>query len=365
MLFPDSLKMKKQRRILVVRTDRLGDVVLATPLFRALRQTFPDAFIAVMVQPYTRDVLRHNPHLDEIIVDDFNGADKGREGFWRQVKNLRRRRFNTALLLLPTERAAWMLFFAGIPLRVGVGTKLYSVLTFMKGVSRHKYIPLRHEADYCMDLGRKIGVQSNDLSTEVFLTDEERLSGKQILRDAGIEEEDTVIGFNVGSGNSAPNWAAERYGELAEYIIARTSTNVKIVYTDGTNQVSLPTNKRIIDLGAKLTLRNLINVLGNLALLFSSSTGPMHIAAGLKVPTVSIFSPLPACSPTLWGPKGNHSCILLPPEGYCQIRCPGDPKRCRLEELTVEQAATAIFETAAKLSERQNYHQGTKPPRNS
>lgn len=330
--------------------DRLGDVVLATPLFRALRQTFPNAFIGAMVQPHTRDVLLHNPHLDEIIVDDFNGVDKGREGFWRQVKKVRQRKFDTALLLLPTERAAWMLFFAGIPLRVGVGVKFYGVLTFMRGVSRHNYIPLRHEADYCMDLGRKIGVQSNDLSTEVFLTDEERLSGKQILYDAGVEEGDTVIGFHVGSGNSAPNWAPERYGELAEYIAARTPENVKIVYTDGTNQVPLPTGKRIIDFPSKLTLRELISVLGNLAFLFSSTTGPMHIAAGLKIPTISIFSPLSACSPTLWGPQGNDSRIILPPEGFCQIRCAGDPKRCRLEELTVEQAATVVLDAIGKLS---------------
>ncbi len=336
--------MKKQRRILVVRTDRLGDVVLATPLIRALRQTFPDAFIAAMVQPYARDVLLHNPHLNEIIADDFNGSDKGRGGFWRKAKNLHRLKFDTALLLLPTERAAWMTFFAGIPLRVGVGTKLYGVLTFMRGVSRQNYLPLRHEADYCMDLGRKIDARSDDLSTEVFLTNEERRAGKQILCDAGVKRGDTVIGFHVGSGNSSPNWAPERYGELAQYLAARTPDNLKIIYTDGTNQVQLPTSNRIFDLRSKLTLRELISVLGNLTLLFSSSTGPMHIAAGLKIPTVSLFSPLSACSPTLWGPKGNENRVLLPPEGFCQIRCAGDPKRCNLEELTVEHAAVAILD---------------------
>ena len=63
--------MPKHSRILVVRTDRVGDVVLATPLIRALRITFPDAHIAALVRPYTRDVLLHNPHLNEILVDDL------------------------------------------------------------------------------------------------------------------------------------------------------------------------------------------------------------------------------------------------------------------------------------------------------
>ena len=57
----------------------------------------------------------------------------------------------------PRERHAWMMFLAGIPTRIGVGKKLYQMLTFTKSVSRHKYIPLRHEADYMLDLGLKIG----------------------------------------------------------------------------------------------------------------------------------------------------------------------------------------------------------------
>jgi ADP-heptose:LPS heptosyltransferase len=86
-------------------------------------------------------------------------------------------------------------------------------------------------------------------------------------------------------------------------------------------------------------------LLSQLTVLVSSSTGPMHIAAALGVPTVSLFCPLPACSPALWGPQGNASRCLLPPEGYCQGRCPGDPKRCRLEEIEIESVLRAVMET--------------------
>lgn len=335
--------MKAPRRILVVRTDRLGDVVLATPLIRALRQTFPDAFIGAMVQPYARDVLLHNPHLNDIFVDDPKGEHRGRRGFWKQVKALRTRRYDTALLLYPTERAAWMLFFAGIPRRIGVGTKFYGVITGMRGVSRHKYIPLRHEADYCLDLGRKIGVRSNDLSTELFLTPHERERGWEILCQAGAEAGDTLLGFHVSNGNSAPNWEERRYGELAEHLLARTPDTVKIVFTDSKKLTPLLAGKRILDLRAKLTLRELMGVLTHLQFLFSSSTGPMHMAAALRVPTISLFSPLSGASPTLWGPQGNDAQIIFPPEGYCQHRCPGDPKKCTLEEITVEHVAEVML----------------------
>ena len=88
---------------------------------------------------------------------------------------------------------------------------------------------------------------------------------------------------------------------------------------------------RLIDLVGALTLRELMAVISRYSLLVSASTGPMHIAAGLGVPTVSLFCPLTACSVRLWGPQGNRAEVLLPSEGYCQQQCPGDPHICQFE----------------------------------
>jgi heptosyltransferase-2 len=341
--------MPKHSRILVVRTDRVGDVVLATPLIRALRSTFPHAHLAALVRPYTRDVLLHNPHLDEILVDDPTGAHAGRTGFWAQVAMLRSKRFDTAMLLLPTERMAWMLFAAGIRTRIGVGTKLYEVLTFMRTVSRNKYVPLRHEADYCLDLGRAIGVRWTDLTTEVFLTDDERRAAASRLRDAGIEPTTSLlVGMHPGSGKSAPNWRIGRYVDLAEQILERhPSASIVVTGSEAEREFSRAfaglTPTRVVDMVGTLTLRGLMAMISHLSLLVSASTGPMHIAASLGVPTVSLFCPLTACSPRLWGPQGNRSAVLLPSEGYCQQQCPGDPHICHFEGgIHVAQAAEAV-----------------------
>ena len=77
-----------------------------------------------------------------------------------------------------------------------------------------------------------------------------------------------------------------------------------------------------------LSLRQSIINFSTLDVLVSASTGPMHICAALKVPTISLFCPLPACSPKLWGPLGNNSEIILPEENYCSTVCPGDPHIC-------------------------------------
>lgn len=329
--------MPKHSRILVVRTDRVGDVVLATPLIRALRKTFPDAYLAALVRPYTRDVLLHNPHLDDILIDDPDRAHAGRPGFWKQVGMLRSRKFDTALLLLPTERMAWMLFAAGIRTRIGVGTKLYEVLTFMRTVSRHKYKPLRHEADYCLDLGRAIGVRTGDLAVELFLTEAERQTAAARLRDRGVVHPGTtLIGMHPGSGKSAPNWRIERYVELAGALLERyPAAHIVVTGSEGERDFSRSfgtlQSDRLTDLIGALTLRELTGVISRYALLVSASTGPMHIAAGLRVPTLSLFCPLTACSPRLWGPQGNRAEVLLPSDGYCQSQCPGDPHICQFE----------------------------------
>jgi len=324
--------LRKHQRILVVRPDRIGDVILATPLIRALRSTFPDAHIAAMVRPYTKELLLHNPHLNQILIDDPAGDHNGRVGFMQQVRLLRECRFDTALLLLPTQRLAWMLFLAGIRTRVGVGTILYEVLTFMRTVSRNKYVPLRHEADYCLDLGRAIGVESSDLRTELFLTDFERQNARKVLNSKPGE---ILVGIHPGSGSSAPNWRIERYAELATMLLG--NQDIRIVVTGNPQEEKFSPffdgigSNRITNLIGRLSLRELMATISQLHVLVSTSTGPMHIAAALRVNTLSMFCPLTACAPQLWGPKGNSATVLVAPDSYCGRQCPGDPHVCNFE----------------------------------
>ncbi|MBN2030961.1 glycosyltransferase family 9 protein [bacterium] len=329
---------------MVVRSDRVGDVVLSTPLIRALRKHFPDGYIAAMVRPHTAPVLAHNPHLDTLILDDYEAKDKGWKGFFKKMMEVRKHQFDTALMLLPTMRMAWMLFGAGIKKRIGVGHKIYEMLTFMQTVSRNKYNPVRHEADYCMDLGRAIGVKSEDLKPEVFLTDEEKNRGMAILKKRGISPNQIIVGINPGSGRSAPNWTRSQYNQLIERLIRHA--DMAVVLTGSRDE------QRICDriheeAGGKTfnlagqPLRELMIVINHFHVLVSSSTGPMHIAAALGVPTVSIFCPLPACSPQLWGPVGNQHEILLPPESVC-LDC--DQKgKCDLSTIDVDRVYHAIL----------------------
>jgi heptosyltransferase-2 len=315
---------RKHLRILVSRIDRIGDVVLSTPIPREIKKAFPDSFVSVLVRNYTKDIYLNNPHVDEIIL--FDGYDdKSSTTFWQLVREIQKFKFTHAFMLLPNERLNWILFFAGIPNRIGVGHKLYQFLSFSKYVDRKKYIPLRHEADYCLDMVRKIGIEPKSLEPEIFLSADETIKRNEIKEKLAPNGE-LLIGINTTSGKSSPNLSLEEYRKL----IVRLSEekNICVVVTDNNPPTEIQNINNVFYPNIGLTLRESIINFSALDLLVSASTGPMHICTALKVPTISMFCPLPACSPKLWGPLGNKSEIILPEENYCQTICPGDPHIC-------------------------------------
>jgi heptosyltransferase-2 len=318
--------MAVQKRILIVRPDRIGDVVLSTPLPREIKKTFPNSFVAVLLRKYTADIYMNNPHVDKILLID-DERENSFKTFFRKIKEIRKYKFTHSLSLLPNQKLNYLFFIAGIPYRVGVGHKFYQFITFTKYVSRNKYIPLRHEADYCLDLARKIGVKSNNLTTEIFLSDEEK---KEVIikRNELLGNKKYLIGIHATCGNSSPNWELTRYKQLAD-LLCRMD-NFQVLITDNKHH-KIFENPKIIFPNLDSSLRESIKTIACLDLLISSSTGPMHISAALKVKTISLFCPMTACSPKLWGPMGNDNKLILPDESYCSNKCPGDPKICTFE----------------------------------
>ena len=311
-----------QIRILIARIDRIGDVVLSTAIPREVKRTYPDSFVAVLVKNYTKEIFVNNPYVDEIIVYDKVKIDSD---FWQIVKTIRRFKFNYALMLLPNERLNWLLFFSVIRNRIGVGRKLYQFLSSTKYVNRRKYIPLRHEADYCLDMIRKIGIEPQSINPEIYLSEDE-LEKVNLVKKTLSENGKTIIGVNSTSGNSAPNLQPKEYKKVIDRLLELD--NVKVVVTDYEPPDELLNINGVDFLNKGKQLRESILNFAAIDILISASTGPMHIAAALNVKTVSLFCPLTACSPKLWGPLGNESKIILPKKNYCSTVCPGDPKKC-------------------------------------
>jgi heptosyltransferase-2 len=337
----------KQLRFLIARIDRIGDVVLSTPIPREIKKQYPNSFIAVLVRNYTKNIYLNNPNVDEIIT--YDNPDKNEKSFRKLVSEIKRFKFSHAFMLLPNEKLNYALFISGIKYRVGVGHKLYQFLTFTKYVDRKKYIPLRHEADYCLDMIRKIGIKVESILPEIFLTENEK-DKVQIFRKNNLNGDQKLIGINISSGNSAPNLNKSEYKKLISLL--NKNSKYKVAIMDNNLSAEIDNIDDVIYPNKGNALRESIINLASLDLLISNSTGPMHICAALNVPTVSLFCPLNACSPKLWGPLGNKSKIIMPTQNYCDTQCPIDPKKCDYSKeggLTAAEVAEKVDQFLNKI----------------
>ena len=341
----------------MVRPDRVGDVVLSTPVYHTLKQSLRNSYVGALVSPYTAPLLKGNPYIDIVITDEPGQAGVAGDSFMGKRKEIASHKFDAALLLMPTKRHAYMLFLAGIPYRIGVGHILYEVITLTHGVSRHKYVPLRHESDYMLDLARRIvpgkngEVQNVWTQPEIFLTDEEKETARNFLAKNGFDMTRPVICIHPGSGHSSPNWEAGRYVELAAML---SNSGMQVLVTGSESERASEKafisgdGRGVRTAFGELSLRELGAVISQVSVFVSASTGPMHIAAAVGTPTVSMFCPLPACSPKLWRPVGTRTRIILPPEDFCHTKCPGDPHICTFhsggEGISVEMVYSEVME---------------------
>lgn len=322
------------KRILIVRTDRVGDVVMITAIPREIKKAFPDAFVATLTQPNTARILENNPYIDEMITDDLS-----KDTFWEVVRKIKSLKFDYGLLIHPTERAAYQLFWGRVKQRIGVGRILYEVVTFMKSVSRNNYTPLRHEADYCMDLARKIGIETDNYQPEIFISDAEKIEISDYLQNKGITNNTFKIVFHTGSKNSAPNWSEEKYYELLTEIINKyPDKNFVVLLTayemtqEFKNRLKLLNDKRIIDVSDDIDdLRKLIKVISLADLMICSSTGPIHLADALDRKCIGIHCNRPMNCVKHWGVLDKKSINLEVSKEYCDSNCSSDKKQCGIE----------------------------------
>lgn len=318
------INIKGKKRFLVVRTDRIGDVVLSTPVPEAIKRKYPNSQVSMLVSPYTRDIFNHNPWVDEVITDNRNGF----RGFLKLVKSLRNKKFEVAVLLHPTIRLAFLLFLSGVKVRIGTGYRVYGFL-FNHKIYLHRKTIDKHELEYNLNMLAPLGIFKEKMMPRVYLSPEEERYSKRIFKDLNIMEEDIKIVIHPGSGHSSLNYPLEKFALLADKLIEGFSA--KVILTGSQNELKLSEKMRAwmrnqpIDLTGQTNLRGLSSLLKGADLLISNSTGPMHIASALGTPVVALFSPLFVASPKRWGPYGEGHEIILPPVGTCH-KC--KPSKC-------------------------------------
>lgn len=300
-------------RILIVRTDRIGDVLLSTPVIKALRDSYPHAYIAMMVSPYAKDIVEGNHYLDEIIIYDKDGKHKKWLRTAKFTRNLKKRRFDLAVILHPTNRVHLITFFAGIPKRVGFDRKLGFLLT--DRIKHTKQLGEKHEREYSLDLVRYLGIQPQDKNLFMPINPESEKWVEELFKQTGINQSDRLLAVHPGASCPSKIWPQERFAKLCDKLIEKF--RFKVLLIAGPKDIAL--SQRVIsymhhpaiNLGGKTSLSQLASVLKRCQLFISNDSGPVHIASSLGTPVISIFGRNQrGLSPLRWGPLGSRDKVL-------------------------------------------------------
>ncbi len=304
---------RQPRRILLVRNDRVGDLVLTLPAIEALRAHFPQAHLSVLASRYAGPLVAGHPAIDELLYDEPT------EGAWALGRRLAKLRFDAALVINTNTRNCLAVRVARIRRRVCWGYKPIGWVSATHPVKLHRSRPPIHEAAFALAFAGQLGVPvpatipSPTLNVDAAAR---RRVSERIARELGSEG--PLFGVHPGNKNSAYNWPASHYAEL----VSRLAAHGRVLLTGSPEERGL-----LETVGSRLSarLRNRVAQCTDLSLpelaaaiadeevLVVSSTGPMHLAGVVDTPTVALFSPHPAHVPAKWAPLGkNHSILVAP-----------------------------------------------------
>ena len=309
------------KRILVTRTDRLGDLVLSTPVFEALRRKFPEAHLACLTFLENREAVEGNPYLDEVILYDKKESEKGWIGNWHFAKNLARKCFEVVIHLHPTNRMHWLGWLAGIPIRIGYRKKNAWALT--RSIEDKKGEGLKHEAEYNFDLLKLIGVELPPVLWTYFpLKEKDERSLNLFLRNLGLDFDQPYVVLHPSASCPSKIWPAERFAILGDRLQEKYGAQVAVIGSQAdrpfARKVKTSASHPVIDLSGKLSLGMLGWLLKKARLLISNDSGPVHVACAVETPVISIFGRnLSGLSPRRWGPLGERSRVV-----HREVACP-------------------------------------------
>jgi heptosyltransferase-2 len=336
-------------RILLTRTDRIGDVVLSTPAIKAVRDRYPDSYIAFMVRPYARDIVEGNPYLDEVIVYDKYGKEKSLLSTIGFALDLRKKKFDTAFMLHPTNRVHLISYLAGIPERVGYDRKLPFFLT--KKIPHLKQAGKKHELEYTLDLLRSTGIEAKSRELFVPLHERDVTRIEKILEEHHAGKNVPLIAANPGASSRSKRWPAENFAYLSDDLAKRYKARILIVSDKANAEFAERVVKNMkhepVNLAGKTTVGELAALLSRCRLFISNDSGPVHIACAVGTPVISIFGRNnPGLSPVRWGPTGEKSAVFHKDVG-CEA-CPAET--CSIGFKCLEAITPAeVLEAAEKL----------------
>jgi heptosyltransferase-2 len=339
--------------LLLRSANWVGDAIMTTPAVRAIRKGVPDARITLLAKPWVAPVFDHNPHIDEIMLYNADGEHRGLKGMIHLSAQLRKRKFDVALLFQNAFEAALITWLARIPRRIGYTTDGRGILLTEK--LRHwRLLKKGHLVDYYLGLLPGLGrITTDGRHLDLENSADEKQRALSLLSSQGVAPSETLIGLNPGATyGTAKRWPLERFAKLGKHLSERFGAKFLIFGSKQEAELGAVLSQALgsdaFNLAGLTTLREAFALIELCRLFITNDSGLMHAAAALDVSQIALIGPT---DPMATAPIGSRSILVQNrescPKSPCLLtQCPTD-HRC-MTAISVEQ----VFKQATMLLEK-------------
>lgn len=345
LIYLRSKKEKKDKlRILIIpQLTRIGDLVCVTPIFNAIKEKYPDSFLAVTVTSKISGIIKNNPRIDEIIIlEDSEYLDFF--GLLRFFKKIRERKFDWSFCISASTLGTLIAFWGLAANRAKIIRQRRSFSEFLSDwindchleYKGNEYLP-----EFYLEILKFINIEKpKEIKKEVFVSKAGEEKVEKFLKEKNINDKDLIIGISTTAGNKIKEWPRERFEELAKKLIEKY--NAKIIFLDPKD----------------FSLEELPSLMKRLNLFIAADSGPIHIAHALGVPLIDIIGPV---DPSEQAPKGENCVIVGPEEGIkptiFAMKPSGDLQEAQraIESIAVEKVLEAVIKLLTKINKNAMY----------
>jgi lipopolysaccharide heptosyltransferase II len=377
-----QINLKQVKRILVVRIDEIGDMVMTTPLLRELRRLTPNARITLVVKSSVYNLVEYCPYVDQVLTYTPGVSRYIRpvllpwRVFWITYQHFWRRYYDLAIVPrwdVDNCYATFLAYFSGAPWRIGYSEhvnarkqRLNKGFDLLFTHVLHDRT-LKHDVERNLDMVRYLGGMVEETHAELWVEADDAAFAENVFREHGVQPGDLIIGFGPSGGHSfLKQWPIMNFIELGKRLCSKFNAYILIIGGPGEEALGQliinALNYAVINMIGKTTLRQMAALLQRCRLYISNDSGPMHVAAALGIPVLALFGS--SCYHR-FGPWGSEHVILsleLPcspcSQGHSRDRCQRCifPRHICMEDLSVEQvekAAEEILREPLRVTEGQ------------
>ncbi|MBI3318199.1 MAG: glycosyltransferase family 9 protein [Candidatus Omnitrophica bacterium] len=302
------------QNILLIRTDRMGDLLMTLPAARSIRNRFPHARISLLLQEELKALLTGDPDFNTFLTC---GPREGQGTFasLRWAKRLKSQRFDAVVVFNPTRLFHLASFLAGIPFRAGYRRKWGFLLT--RSIPDTKASRDLHESEYQMEVASLLTGETNVApKLRLFPSEVSCAQAQALLKSKGFSGSRRPVAIHPWTSNPAKGWPVDSFFETANRL---SGAGRPVVILGGRMEVPLMgafrgrLGRGVVDLVGQVPLEILPALLKQVGLLISNDSGPVHVAASVQTPTIVVASKSHAPLIARWKPLGaGHRFFISP-----------------------------------------------------